>query len=156
MCVCVCVFPSPAWGLHWYTTHTYTTLRYINRNQPTPYGEWGWRVGRKRRRKWSGWSMNEYKSLPLFSLVVAVVCCLVFLPLWVNYHAVHLRKKQNHFLLVSWFHQLSLYACIYTHTSFSTEYIIMLRYDIGSTDTFRNLCGFRCFLLKHLVLWHMW
>lgn len=56
-------------------------------------------------REWDKRGVEEFKSLPLFRLVVAVVCCLVF-PLWVNEHT-----SSENITTLSWFQ-----AAVYTYT----------------------------------------
>ncbi len=57
--------------------NTEKVAEYKNHNQSTQHGEQRERMGEGRG------ELKKYKSLPLFRLVAAVVCCLVF-PLWVN------------------------------------------------------------------------
>lgn len=56
---------------------THTRSFRIQKPQPT---DTIWRAKRENGRRGG---LKKYKSLPLFRLVAAVVCCLVF-PLWVN------------------------------------------------------------------------
>lgn len=96
VCVQSLCISQPAWGLHQITTYT-QGCSIQNHNQPTPY--------ESKEREWDKRGVEEFKSLPLFRLVVAVVCCLVF-PLWVNEHT-----SSENITTLSWFQ-----AAVYTYT----------------------------------------
>lgn len=90
--------------------HAHRTAEYKNHNHPTAQQDQ--RVGRKK-----DGVLREHKSLSLFRLAVAVVCCLVF-PLWVNNHTS--SESKTTFLC---FQQPCIHT--YTHCAQKEVYLIV-------------------------------